>query len=139
MNKENKKLIEVENTNVYEETDEEDIQMMQEYFDEKVWKNMKKDVKEMTRRESCFFAFLTGAEIIRKSIGEGLEKELEKEFDRVIDKLKGMSEEEIKKMLEEEEKKENLKVKDEGIDDDFDEGEGNEKKENVKINDEVGG
>ena len=87
-------------TNVYEKIDEKDIQIMREYFDERVWKNMKKDVKEMKKRESCFFAFSTGAEIIRKSIGKRLDKELKKEFEETADKLKEMSKEEIKEMLE---------------------------------------
>lgn len=49
-----------------EEYNEEDLKEMQEFFDAHVWPNMKKEVKDMTKKESCFFAFFAGTEAVEE-------------------------------------------------------------------------
>ena len=58
----------------------------------------------MTKRESCFFAFLAGSQMI-KQISEMQYKNLGKELEGMEEELKGMSGDDINKMLEDEEKK----------------------------------
>ena len=82
--------------------EEQEIKEMQEYFDKEVWSQMKKEVKDMTKRESCFFAFLAGSQVMQH-INEREHENLGKELERMREKLKGMSGDEIKKMLDGEE------------------------------------
>ena len=89
----------MEKENLENFEDEERIKEMQGYFDKDVWSQMKKEVKEMTKKESCFFAFLAGSQMM-KSINDMQHENLGKELEEIEEKMKGMSGDEIKKMLE---------------------------------------
>jgi len=78
---------------------EEGVKEMQEYFDRDVWSQMKKEVKDMTKKESCFFAFLAGSQMMKQA-EEMQHERLEGELKEMEEKMKGMSGDEIKKMLE---------------------------------------
>jgi len=82
-----------------EKSEEQEIKEMQEYFDKEVWSQMKKEVKEMTKKESCFFAFLAGSQMMSQ-INEMEHENLGKDLEEMEEKLKGMSGDEIKKLLD---------------------------------------
>lgn len=79
--------------------DEKEIREMQEYFDKDIWLRMKKEVKDMTKKESCFFAFLMGSQMM-KQVNEMQYENLESELEGMEGKMKDMSGDEIKGMLE---------------------------------------
>lgn len=83
----------------FEDIDDKEIKELQEYFDKEVWSQMKKEVREMTKKESCFFAFLAGSQMM-KSMNDMQHENLEGELKNMEEKMKGMSGDEIKKMLE---------------------------------------
>jgi len=63
----------------FEDSNEDEIKEMQEYFDKDIWPQIKKETKDMGKRESCFFAFLAGSQMmkqINEIQHEGLNKEL---------------------------------------------------------------
>ena len=43
------------------EISEKEIEEKKKYFDIEVWPQIKKETKEMSKRESCFFSFLAGS------------------------------------------------------------------------------
>ena len=63
---------------------------MQEYFDKEVWSQMKKEVKEMTKKESCFFAFLAGSQMMSQ-INEMEHENLGKDLEEMEEKLEILS------------------------------------------------
>ena len=87
----------------FEDIDDKEIKELQEYFDKEVWSQMKKEVREMTKKESCFFAFLAGSQMM-KSMNDMQHENLEGELKNMEEKMKGMSGDEIKKMLEKDKK-----------------------------------
>ena len=78
-------------TEEYENMNEEEIGEMKEYFYNQIWPKIKKDLKEMTKKESCFFCFVAGSDMMKYS-QEGMMKD-EKE------KLSKMTKEEIEEMI----------------------------------------
>lgn len=60
-----------------DEQDEKEIQERKEYFDREVWPLIKKDLKDMTKKDSCFFCFNAGSMMIQQSIEEEIESSRE--------------------------------------------------------------
>ena len=87
------------NEDIEENINEGELKEMQEYFDREVWPNMKKSIKDMGKRESCFFAFFAGSEMM-KQVNNMQQKNLEEELKKMRKKMKNMGGDEIKKMLE---------------------------------------
>lgn len=81
-----------------DEMDERNLDEMQEYFNKELWPKAKKDLREMSKKESCFYMFVAGTKITERFYEEDLKKGLKK----LGDKLKNMSGDEIKNLLEEE-------------------------------------
>jgi len=76
----------------YESLNEEDLKEMKKYFDDEIWPKLKKDLKEVTKKEACFYSFVAGSDMMRYST----EKEM-KEFTK--EELSKMSGEEIEKRI----------------------------------------
>src|SRR3989344_8726325 len=74
-----------------ENLNEEEIEQMKEYFDNGIWPKMKKDLKDMTKKEACFFCFVAGSDMMRYST--------ELEMRDAKDKLSKMSEKEVEEMI----------------------------------------
>jgi len=86
-------------TGEYGEMSEEEFEEIRFYFDNEIWPKIKKDLKEMTKKEACFFAFLAGSKMM-KDINEMQYEILEEELNKMEEKMKGMEGDEIKKLLE---------------------------------------
>lgn len=82
-----------------ENSDEEGIMRMRESFNKEVWSQMKKEIKNMTKKESCFFAFLAGSQMMNH-LNEMQHEKLEGELKEMEEKMKEMSGDEIKELLE---------------------------------------
>lgn len=76
-----------------EEADEEELGYIREFFNNKIWPKMKKDLKEATKKDACFLCFFAGRKIAHKEIEEELEKASER--------FGNMHPEEIARMLAE--------------------------------------
>ncbi|MBU1989095.1 MAG: YkgJ family cysteine cluster protein [Nanoarchaeota archaeon] len=70
-----------------EDIGDEEVEDMKEFFDKNLWPKLKKDLKEATKKEACFFGFLAGTEISNNMLEERM---------RQIEK---MSPEDIAKMV----------------------------------------
>ena len=80
-------------------SDEENLNQedMREFFDKELWPKLKKDLKEATKKEACFFSFLAGTEISNRM--------LEEEMKHAHETMKSMTPEEMMKMIKDGEKK----------------------------------
>lgn len=65
-----------------EDDNEEQIEYLKEFFDNELWPNLKKDLKEATKKEACFISFLAGAEISEKMFEEDM-KHAQKTFEKM--------------------------------------------------------
>ncbi len=80
-----------------EEINEEELSEMRDYFDNEIWPKFKKELKEMTKKESCFVCFVAGSDMVQYA--------QEEEMKDAKEKLSKMSEEEVEKMIRGEIKK----------------------------------
>jgi len=69
------------------------INERKEYFDKEVWPLIKKELKEMTKKDACFFCFNAGSMMMQQSIEEEIENSKEE-----LSKLSG---DELKRIMEE--------------------------------------
>ena len=74
-----------------EDCNQEEIDDMREFFDKELWPKLKKDLKEVTKKEACFLSFLAGTEISNNMF--------EEEMKHAQEHIKKMSPEELKKMI----------------------------------------
>lgn len=75
----------------HKELSEEEISEIREYFDKEIWPKMKKDLKDVTKKEACFVCFVAGSEMMRYSQEEEIKnakEELSKigpmKFDEIV-------------------------------------------------------
>lgn len=78
------------------ELNKEEIEYMKESFDNEIWPKMKSQLKEMSRKESCFTCFMAGYDLSRYSI--------EEEMKEAKEKLSKMSDEEIRDVIKQDNK-----------------------------------
>jgi len=73
-----------------ENLSEEEVSEMKEYFDKSIWPKLKRDLKEMSKKEACFSCFVAGTDVMRYSQEEEIknaEKELSKMKPEEIEKI----------------------------------------------------
>lgn len=74
-----------------EDLDQEELEEMKKFFDKAIWPQLKKEVKEFSKKDACFHGFLAGTEFSNLMF--------EEEMKLAHDTFKDMTPEEIVEMI----------------------------------------